>query len=59
MSFVRSKVEKLSGEVSLFDAETIEPPRFRGLSSVENARITLRTFFTVLLDLNIYKRDLE
>ena len=26
---------------------------------MENARATLRTFFMVLLDLNVYKRDLE
>lgn len=39
--------------------DSIQPPRFRGLSSVENARATLRTFFMVMLDLNVYKRDLE
>ena len=32
---------------------------FKGLNSVEMARATLRTFFMVLLDLNVYKRDLE
>lgn len=53
------KVNKLTEEVNSIDMESIQPPRFRGLSSVENARATLRTFFMVLLDLNVYKRDLE
>lgn len=39
--------------------DSIQPPRFKGLNSVEMARATLRTFFMVLLDLNVYKRDLE
>ena len=26
---------------------------------MENARATLKTFFMVLLDLNVYKKDLE
>ena len=39
--------------------DSIEAPRFKGLESVDVAKATLRTFFMVLLDLNIYKRDLE
>ena len=39
--------------------ESVAPPRFKGLSNVDNARATLKTFFTVLLDLNVYKKDLE
>jgi hypothetical protein len=52
-------MEKLEEEVSSFDIDSIQPPRFKGLSNVENARATLRTFFGVMLDLNVYKRDLE
>ena len=37
----------------------MQVPRFKGLNNVENARATLKTFFTVLLDLNVYKKDLE
>lgn len=39
--------------------EQVQPPRFKGLNNVDNARATLKTFFMVLLDLNVYKKDLE
>lgn len=39
--------------------ESIAPPKFKGLNNVETARATLKTFFMVLLDLNVYKKDLE
>ena len=32
---------------------------FNALETVDSARETLKTFFQVVLDLNIYKRDLE
>lgn len=32
---------------------------FNALDSIESAKATLKTFFQVVLDLNIYKRDLE
>lgn len=57
--YLLNKVNKLTEEVNSIDMDSIQPPRFRGLSSVENARATLRTFFMVLLDLNVYKRDIE
>jgi hypothetical protein len=37
----------------------INPPRFKGLNNVEVARATLQTFFLVMLDLNVYKKELE
>lgn len=39
--------------------DAIQPPRFKGLSNVDMARQTLRTFFMVLLDINVYKKELE
>jgi KaiC/GvpD/RAD55 family RecA-like ATPase len=57
--FVSEKINKLKEDITGFDMDSIQPPRFKGLSSVEMARKTLRTFFMVLLDLNVYKRDLE
>lgn len=39
--------------------DTIAPMEFSALDSIESARATLKTFFQVVLDLNIYKRDLE
>ena len=32
---------------------------FNALDSIDSARVTLKTFFQVVLDLNIYKRDIE
>jgi hypothetical protein len=39
--------------------DTIAPMEFSYLDSIESAKATLKTFFSVVLDLNIYKRDLE
>jgi hypothetical protein len=39
--------------------ESIAPLEFGALDSIESARVTLKTFFQVLLELNVYKRDLE
>jgi hypothetical protein len=35
------------------------PLEFKGLKNIEAARFTLKTFFDMVLDLNIYKRDIE
>lgn len=59
MNYVQVKVTKLEDEIQAWDPDSIKPPRFRGLNSVEMARATLKTFFMVLLDLNVYKKDLE
>lgn len=59
LEFVQSKINQASTEVKTFDMDSIQPPMFKGLNSVEMARATLRTFFMVMLDLNVYKRDLE
>ena len=59
LAFVTQKINKLREEISSFDMDSIQPPRFKGLQNVDMARATLRTFFMVLLDLNVYKRDLE
>jgi hypothetical protein len=39
--------------------ESIVPLSFNALATIESARATLKTFFEVFLDLNVYKRDLE
>ena len=59
VTYVQTKIEKLEGEIESFDPESIKPPGFKGLNSVDVARATLKTFFMVLLDLNVYKRELE
>ena len=39
--------------------DAIQPPRFKGLKSVDMAKQTMKTFFMVMLDLNVYKKELE
>ena len=59
LKFHNDKYNKLTEEAIALDIDRIEPLKFTGLQSVDAARVTLQTFFTVMLDLNIYKRDLE
>ena len=59
LSFINKKIGEYAAELQQLDIENIEPLNFKGLQSVDAARITLQTFFAVLLDLNVYKRDLE
>ena len=59
LDHVESKIASIESEIKAFNMESVAPPRFKGLSNVDNARATLKTFFTVLLDLNVYKKDLE
>mmetsp|Transcript_35035 Transcript_35035/g.34046 ORF Transcript_35035/g.34046 Transcript_35035/m.34046 type:complete len:202 (+) Transcript_35035:2836-3441(+) len=58
LEFINRKINEYAEELQGMDVD-IEPLNFKGLQSVDAARITLQTFFSVLLDLNVYKRDLE
>jgi hypothetical protein len=46
-------------EIQGFDLESVSPLSFNALDSIESAKATLKIFFQVVLELNIYKRDLE
>jgi len=59
LEFVQSKVNQVTEEVEGFDLDAVQPMSFNALDSIESAKATLKTFFQVVLDLNIYKRDLE
>ena len=59
LDHVETKIGQIKSEINAFDLDAVSPPRFKGLNNVENARATLKTFFMVLLDLNVYKKDLE
>ena len=58
-NFLNIKINRITEEVIALDIDNIEPIRFSGLQSVDAARVTLQTFFGVLLDLNIYQKELE
>ena len=59
VDFVQSKVNQVTEEIEGFDIDSVQPMSFNALDSIESAKATLKTFFQVVLDLNIYKRDLE
>lgn len=59
LDHVDSKIAQITAEIKAFDMDAVKPPRFKGLNNVDNARATLKTFFMVLLDLNVYKKELE
>ena len=59
LDHVETKVGQIEAEIKAFDINSVQAPRFKGLNNVENAKATLKTFFMVLLDLNVYKKDLE
>lgn len=59
LDHVETKIASIESEIKAFNMESVQPPRFKGLNNVDNARATLKTFFSVLLDLNVYKKDLE
>ena len=59
LDFVQSKVNQVTEEIECFDIDSVQPMSFNALDSIESAKATLKTFFMVLLDLNVYKKDLE
>ena len=59
MDHIETKITQIKASIQSFDLDTVTPLRFKGLSSIENAKATLKTFFMVFLDLNVYKKDLE
>ena len=59
LEFVQSRVNQVTEEIEAFDLESVQPLNFNALDSIDSAKATLKTFFQVVLDLNIYKRDLE
>ena len=59
LDHVEIKIGQIRSEIQAFDLDSVQAPRFKGLNNVDNARATLKTFFMVLLDLNVYKKDLE
>jgi hypothetical protein len=59
LEFVQDKVYQVTEEIESFDMDTVTPLSFNALDNIDSAKATLKTFFQVFLDLNVYKRDLE
>lgn len=59
LQMVLTKINNISEEIESFDIDSITPLSFNALDTIESAKATLKTFFQVVLELNIYKRDLE
>ena len=59
LEFIQSKLNQATEEVEGFDLDSVAPMEFSALESVDSAKATLKVFFQVVLDLNIYKRELE
>ena len=57
--FINNRIAELHKEKLEVNAEDIEVLRFTDIRTVEHAKICLSTFFGLLLDLNVYKKQLE
>jgi hypothetical protein len=59
LDFLLNKINEIFSEIKSYDMDNVNPPRFKGLNNVDVAKATLQTFFLVMLDLNVYKKELE
>ena len=59
LEFVQEKLYQVTEEIEGFDIESVNPMSFNALDNIDSAKATLKTFFQIVLDLNVYKRDLE
>lgn len=57
--FIDNKVAGLNIKMREFSPDDIEQLKFDQVQSIEGARACLGAFFGILLDVNIYKKQLE
>ena len=57
--FIEEKISGINTAVIEFSPDDIEQLRFEEVQSIEGARACLSAFFSILLDVNVYKRQLE
>ena len=57
--FIEEKISSINTAIIEFSPEDIEQLKFEEVQSIEGARACLAAFFTILLDVNVYKRQLE
>ena len=59
LSYINRKISSNAEKLAQAELDSVNSLSFAGLRSVDTAKATLKTFFNVVLELNIYKRDLE
>ena len=57
--FVEAKLAQIDAELLQFSPDDVEQLRFDQVQSIEGARACLGAFFGILLDVNVYKTELE
>ncbi len=59
LSYEDRQVTQITDEITQLNAEDLVPLNFTAMKSIESARTFLSSFFKVLLEMNVYKRELE
>jgi myo-inositol catabolism protein IolC len=57
--FIETKLSQINAELLQFSPDDVEQLRFEQVQSIEGARACLGAFFGILLDINVYKKQLE
>jgi len=57
--FIENKITTLKTAVIEFNPDDVDELKFEEVQSIEGARACLGAFFGILLDVNVYKRQLE
>ena len=59
LDFIKSKITGFKVAITEFSPDDIDQLKFEEVQSIEGARACLAAFFGILLDVNVYKRQLE
>ena len=57
--FIQNQLTQIKTSIIEFNPSDIEELKFDEVQSLEGARACLSAFFTILLDTNVYKQELE
>jgi len=57
--FIDGKISGIKTAIIEFNPEDVDQLKFEEVQSIEGARACLGAFFGILLDVNVYKRELE
>lgn len=59
LDFVNMKISNFNAELVGLSPDDVEQLRFEQVQSIEGARACLGAFFGILLEVNVYKKQLE